>query len=591
MDITKYLINTAPRSHYKELGIFKFAKDFFPERFTNDFVETHYDLIQVFFELYSPERHSREERKGYGIVHREAAKTTLINFLLPIYIIYTKGMPWYLRTKEGLQHEIINSERFILIASETIRSAELFSMEIRATINKRADLSKLFGEKSPREIPMAEQNRKGEQLWRRSAFLTTDDTAVVAVGTGQQVRGIQIGGSRPTVLIMDDMFSNKSTVTEVMRNKVRNFIDAELMFTVDSIVGKTFLANTIVHKDTHAYEVTKDTDWYGIEKPIIGVEDFQNVIDTLKKDENGHYIIPSYHECMEIQKNIHSLSWKERHPLHSILKIYRGLHKKGDATAFWREYLNITRSPEATSITEANFVMTDFEFDHGVCSFKYEGYSYRCKPKWQIGVDLASSEAEKRDDACITVSAHVQAIADIPGTNNIRYKTFAITCHVEGGKYNTLPNPESPLEKNYVDSLIKIYKKVGDIGIIYMEQNGQQGGIISAVRQGLKDRGYYFSVQGIVSAGNKIERITTDLRVWIALHNKILIPTGSEAQKLKNQSLFLGEMNHDDYPDSLSMSTKGLAIRPQESHELQQKIQNFFRSDQHTQAVPSWQVV
>lgn len=587
MDITKYLINTAPRSHFKELGIFKFAKDFFPKRFNNEFAEIHYDIVQAFFELYAPYRRSREDRKGYSVVHREAAKSSIINFLIPMYIVYTKDMPWYLRTNKGTTHQIVNDEKFIIVASETAQGAERFSMDMRSTINKRGDLAAIFGEKSPRELTLADDDRKGDQPWRRSAFVTTDDLAIVAVGSGQQIRGIQINGCRPTTVIMDDMYSLKNVVTDLGRNKVRAYIDSELIFSADTLAGKIFLANSIVHRDTHAYEVTKSKLWTGIERPIIDKDDLERIVATLKKDENGHYILPSFEECMEIEKNVKSLSWKERHNLMIVLQRYQEFHSKGQIGVFYREYLNITRSPDQEKITEDQIAMVNFDFDNGTCYFEYEGFKWRCAPKWQVGIDLATPEAKVPDDAAITVSAHVQCVADMTGTNNMKYKTFCITCHVEGGQYKTIPNKQNPSEKNFVTALINIYKKVKNLDYVIIEQNGQQGAVINAIRQGLEDREYYLPIRGQVSSGEKIGRIRAELEVWVGAHNKILLPSGGEGIILKNQVLFLGETAKVDYADSLHMSVRGLSIRPQPSQFLQARLDELSRSP-HKQEVPDW---
>ena len=53
--IVSMLDNTAPKERYWELGIFKFAKTFFPDRFKDDFAPGHYDMVMLLFTLLDPQ--------------------------------------------------------------------------------------------------------------------------------------------------------------------------------------------------------------------------------------------------------------------------------------------------------------------------------------------------------------------------------------------------------------------------------------------------------------------------------------------------------------------------------------------------------
>lgn len=560
VDITKYLDNTAPISSYEDLGVLRFAKDFYPEVFSSKFATLHYEAAKVFFELYNPKRLTREDRKGYAVIHREAAKTTLVNFLLPLYIIYTKGYPWYL-TFDNRLTEVTNKEKFIIIVSETASSAERFTMNIRSAISRNGYMAAIFGEKSPKELHIDEEVRKGEQVWRKTAFITTDDTIVYGVGVGQQIRGMSINNTRPTLLIADDLYSNKTVKTEQMRQKVNLYIETELSNSLDSPSGKTMFLGTILNRDTHIYQVTRDSDWFGIQKPIISLEELQSIINKLERDEQGCIIVPSVEECKDMEDRCQTLSWRERHSLRFILQLYRRAEKKNDLQIFYQEYLNITKDPDADDFADNKFVFTDFAMVGDMFTFKFAGYDWRCYPDWNVAIDLASSENAKADDSAIVMSAHVQAKTDIPGTNKSEFKTFCITAHVEGGKYDITPTPFNTGKRNYVDAILnikKIYKRIKNVDI---EANGQQATICRTVRDGirtaLQEKKEHISINEVIHSNQmkKEERIRSELKSWLALYGFCLVVDTPEARNMVKQVQYLGETPKDDYADGWGQST------------------------------------
>ena len=552
VDITPYLDNTAPISRYNELGVLRFAKDFYPEVFSNAFADLHYDLARNFLELYNPKRITREDRKAYGVVHREAAKTTLVNFLLPLYVIYTKNYPWFIRWKDGGIGEVLNQEKFMIIVSETGASAERFTNNIRSSISRRGDMAQIFGEKSPKELQIDEETRRGERVWRKSAFVTTDDTIVYGAGLGVQVRGINVNNTRPTLLIVDDLYSRKTVTTEQSREKISRFFDEELLNTLDSPNGKLYFLGTILNRDTDIYRVTKDDTWYGLKKPIIQYSELSNVLKQVKTDAKGWIIVPSSAECMKMQSQLKTLSWPDRHSLYFILQLYKRAQKKNDLTMFFQEYLNITQNPGEEDFAERHFTFVDFKFHNKECTFDYMGYTWRCYPKWSIAIDIASSHKAKSDDSVIVASAHVQAMTIPPGNNQPLYKTFALTGHVEGGKYEI----DSDTSASYVTSLVALYKKL-EIKNVSMEINGQQETIYRTTKDILRRKhNLYIPIVAILHSNqmNKTERISASAKSWKNLHNLMVLPNTPEGQMIKDQILFLGETSKDDYADAFAES-------------------------------------
>lgn len=86
--------------------------------------------------------------------------------------------------------EIPIDEKFIMIASATAGMAETFVTNLRNTIESRADLAAIFGEKNPKMIEIDDDSiRTIDKMWRKQMFITSDGTVIRGIGMGQQVRG------------------------------------------------------------------------------------------------------------------------------------------------------------------------------------------------------------------------------------------------------------------------------------------------------------------------------------------------------------------------------------------------------------------
>src|SRR6056297_2334787 len=86
--------------HYKDYaknGIFQYAKRFFPDRVTNNFDYVHYEIIAMFFQTLDPRHEYSFEKMRYILIHREAAKSTILTFFVPTFCIYMKGYSIYVR--------------------------------------------------------------------------------------------------------------------------------------------------------------------------------------------------------------------------------------------------------------------------------------------------------------------------------------------------------------------------------------------------------------------------------------------------------------------------------------------------------------
>ena len=569
LDLSVILDNTASRENFQELGIFKFAKLFFPERFKDDFAELHYDMCKLLFKLLDPTHNEATDRNAYFLVHREAAKTTVGTFLFPIYLLYLKGYSVYVRGEmldKPWKDQIIEipiNERFIMIASATAGMAETFVTNLRNTIEARADLAAIFGEKNPRMIEIDESNiRTIDKMWRKQMFMTSDGTVIRGIGMGQQVRGSNVGGSRPTLIICDDLYSEDNVKTEYSRTEVRKWFFNAVINSLDSHDGKMLLLGTMVHPDSIFKNVQENPMWFGIERPIVSEPELRQTINELREigmfDNDKWYTTT---ECIEwfrkYQETLKTLSWVQRHSLRKIIIRYREKMKSGDLNWFYQEHMNIPIAPEALLVQEHSFYRTDPEFytkgDTQYVKFKFEQAIWYGPVNLYVGLDPASSISTTSDDTVICVAGLAYCTPMIEGYSlditqeNMVKKVFPIIAHIEGGKYAISDYEGLP---GMVQAIERIAKRF-IIQKIKVETMGTQEQIAREIRMAMRKH----MVISYWSNQNKTERVLSIILSLVQRYKYIICKKNDPLiDKLFYQLLTVGIADHDDYPDALSIA-------------------------------------
>ena len=570
MDLLSILDNTAPRNRCEELGIFRFAKMFFPKRFEYDFADVHYDMVMLLFMLLDPQYEYQVERQAYFLVHREAAKTTIGSFLFPMYLIYLKGFSPYVRLyNRNWKGEDTNnfrllqlppiSEDFILISSKTSRMAENFVTSIRDEITYRTDLAEVFGNKNPRDIEL-DDNRQSDKMWRKMAFVTADDTIVTGVGAGQQARGTNIGGKRPVLAIVDDMYDKNNIKTEDGRENVRYWFNSELINSLDSRKGKILWLGTLLHPDT----VVKDfnDDWFGISKPLISTEELACVVSECS--ETGQFVRPTKQWCKERENRLTTMSWRTRHDLYSILVRYHKALMNNTLNAFYQEFMNEYLAPETKMIEPTSFMpVPDMRIykDKGqqLIEMTVDGILWYGSVNLYIGLDVASSVSDTSDDTVITVAGYAKCYPRVEGidwnsqaSSMPEGRIFPIIAHIEGGKYAIHEYEKLPGMCERIYELLKRY----NVKQIRMEANGQQQQVAREIRMYLQERRNFTTVWDEFVSSNKEDRILSILLSIVQKHKRFACKPSPYLERLYFQTLTVGMADHDDYPDSLSIAMK-----------------------------------
>lgn len=586
--IETLLNNTAPPSKYEELGLLQFTK-LFPERITSKSPYLHYEIAILLFQLLDPNKDYSFERRRYLLVHREAAKSTFGSFMFPMFLTYLKGhtmfvrksmLEWdlsgtykdfledYLKTNKDEAVPIKIDEGFILIVSETARRAERFVNAMKQTIEQRSDLAKLFGEKDPRALEMdADENRKTGNTWRLQAIITADDTVIFGIGSGQRVRGENESGKRPSLVIVDDMYSKQNTKTETTRDNVSYWFNSELMNSIDSVKGKLLWLGTLVHPDTVVEEFKTDEDFKGINRPWISMEELTDTIKLCSR--GGTFAMPTKDWCFARQSKLKSLTWPDRHTLYSIVKQYSVHKMRGQLNGYYQEYMNQPIAPENKSINPDTFLeldtveinkrLDDYNIAYNQISFDYNKYHWEGEVRLNIGVDPASSTNNKSDDTVITVAGLCKVypvvkgidIDLLPAKDRVG-RVFPVIAHIEGGKYSIHDYSALPGMAEALDHLSNKFV----IDRINIEAMGQQEQIVREIRRHFDDKANRTVIWSEYNTMQKEERIGSILNNLIHRYKHFVCVPNSKINTLYQQLIFLGMFDHDDYPDALAIAFK-----------------------------------
>lgn len=575
--IERCLDNTKDIDDLSNQGLLWFGKYFFPKTIRNAYSRAHFKMSQLYFEQRCPHRLRSMDRQAYMLIHREAAKSTIGTFLMPLYSIFLRGYsPVYKRMNLGWEggdgidkYDLIQippiDEKFILIASETAGQSESFVMDIKSEIEENKRLKEIFGSKDPIDIEEEDfKIRRRSGKWTRSAFITNDGTAVWGVGSGQRVRGRKISGSRPTMIVVDDMYSEENTKTEERREGLNRWFYNALKNSLDSETGKILWLGTMVHPDIVYKDFVKDPLWWGIEVPIIGEEELAEALSSCSIDRDGRLILPDNETLDEMNKNFTTMSWKERYPIDYILKKYIEQIAKERPDYFYQEYMNKPMAPESETIDPdaferyKNLKFFKDEDDNQQCSYTdKDGVEWTGQILLKIGVDMASALHRKADDTVITVAGFARFYPRIPGMDQYnslskypKGKILPVLAWIEGGKYDIISIQSSEAKKDVssaLESLLRRFK----IERVAIEANGQQEASIRAIKGYLRESGIYTPVDALYVNTEKSQRIKATLLPIFQKYKKMICVDNPKVTTLYQQLNMLTISDKDDYPDSL----------------------------------------
>ena len=219
---------------------------------------------------------------------RGTAKSTVTSLLLPVHKVAFKQP---------------DQDEFIVIISESQAQSINFLSRIKYHLTHSAKFKQLFGDQGPNTATR----------WTATDVVTANGVRIVAVGTGQRVRGFIEGDTRPTLIIVDDFESELNAFTPEARAKNRKWM-TEAVIPSLSDEGRIVMIGTVISEDCFLYWAKDSSAWFVLWYSII--------------DDEGNPI------------------WIERFPQSRITAIKEEYASVGNINGFYQEYMNIAQSPE-----------------------------------------------------------------------------------------------------------------------------------------------------------------------------------------------------------------------------------------------------
>jgi len=264
---------------YDNMGLF--GKYCFPTALKKDTPPFHN-------EVYSALKDDSKRRVAIA-APRGTAKSTTTTLIYPLWRIAFK------KTDEDL---------FMVIISESQAQSINFLSRLKYHLQFSDKFREIFGDMGPNTA----------KRWTSTDVILANGARIVAVGTGQRVRGFIEGDTRPNLIIVDDFESELNAFTGEARAKNRKWM-TEAVIPSLSDDGKICMIGTVISEDCFLYWVKGSSSW--------------NVL--------------WYSIWNDDEKSI----WPERFPKSRILEIKKEFESVGNINGFYQEYMNVAQSPDS----------------------------------------------------------------------------------------------------------------------------------------------------------------------------------------------------------------------------------------------------
>lgn len=453
---------------YKNMALF--GRHCFPTALRKDIPPFHKDI-------YSHLANSRIFRVAIA-APRGTAKSTTTSLIYPLWKAAFK------RSDEDL---------FIVIISESQAQSINFLSRIKFHLSSSDKYRELFGDLGPMSA----------RRWTNTDIVLSNGTRIVAVGTGQRVRGFIEGDTRPNLIIVDDFESELNAYTIEARLKNRRWM-TEAVIPSLSDDGKIVMIGTVISEDCFLYWVKDSSAW--------------NVLWYAITDEDGESI------------------WPERFPMERITQIEEEYRSVGNINGFYQEYMNIAQSPESAPFKPEWIKLHHYDYEIRTgqgCMVRTVAEEEKVIPvEVYCGVDPASSLSMRADFFVIAV----------------------IGVDAEGNHYIIDIFRERITPDKQPQKILDMYKKYRPRRM-KIETTGYQEALRTAVRVLMREDDVYIPglESGVKPRTRKSERLMS-LVPMFAKGQFYFRPQDLEAQK---EFMSYPKGKHDDVMDAVWTALEG----------------------------------
>ena len=271
---------------------------------------------------------------------------------------------------------LFRERKFVLLVSDTESQAAMFLGQIKTELQDNPDIVELFGLK---------KNDKGEVAFKKDSetdiIVEFDDGhtfRIIAKGAEQKLRGLLWNGTRPDLIIIDDLENDEIVMNQERRYKFKRWFYSALL-PCRSQNGVIRYIGTVLHTDSMLQELMpKDNDKWTVDEEL-------KVYSTRKLMWNSV-------KYRAHNSDLTKILWEERYDARYFRELRDDYTQRGLGDAYSQEYLN-----EPIDAVNTFFKKSDFK-DITKADFDKDTNFY-------IAGDLAIGERQRSDYTVFAIGA------------------------------------------------------------------------------------------------------------------------------------------------------------------------------------------
>ena len=268
----------------------------------------------------------------------------------------------------GLATLLFRQRKFMLLVSDTESQSALFLGTFKQELQDNKELIELFGIK---------RNAEGQVKFIKDSetdiIVECEDGhrfRIIAKGAEQKLRGLIWNGSRPDIIMCDDMENDELVMNKERRDKMRRWFKGALL-PCRSDGGVVRIVGTILHMDSLLERLMPNESAKTTQR--VGLKTFSTA--------KGMWKSVKYRAHNE---DFTELLWPQKKSVEEFKLLYEEAVKDNTTDIYSQEYLN---TPIDESV--AYFKKGDF--------LKLSEEESKMKLRYYLTADLAISESEKAD--------------------------------------------------------------------------------------------------------------------------------------------------------------------------------------------------
>lgn len=283
--------------------------------------------------------HRDDETRTVVASPRGHAKSTLISFGYVLWLI------------------VYNYKKFIVIVSATGTVSKQFLLNIRTALETNQRLRQDFGDLT------------SDDLWNNTELLTQNKVFITGRSAGQQMRGLNFNGTRPDIVILDDLETPEQVASPAQTRDLEKWFNSDVL-PMGSISADFIYIGTVLSYESLLYHMLTNAGYSSWTRkrfqaviefsrsPLWG--EWETIITDLERGDHAYDdAVSFYKEHREEMLEGTEVLWPDQRP-----DMYRYLMERriADEESFASEYMNDPQT-ENTRVFKTKWLEDNFYID------------------------------------------------------------------------------------------------------------------------------------------------------------------------------------------------------------------------------------